>query len=202
MKRPGKICFGAAALGIVALAATAYGQLFEDTMEPDEMGIRDVDSLVTPSAAYVGNEVCKTCHPASYRKWLETEHSRAFVPMLSMVSRTVAERAGVTAGSPSKSGKCLRCHATAHDVPADYRGPLFRMGEGVSCEKCHGPGGGHVDAVEAGGADPGQRIRLPREEDCMGCHSPKPSHEGIEGRRTYSVGEARKRIAHMEGRTN
>jgi hypothetical protein len=196
MKRSGKICFAAATLLFLALLPIARGQIFEDRMDPDEIGILDIDSLVTPSAVYVGNEICMTCHPAAYRKWLGTEHARAFVPMRSMMGMMMGETAGVTACCPAKSGKCLPCHATAHNVPAAYRGPEFRMGEGVSCEKCHGPGGDHVEAAGSEGTDPKATIRIPSDEDCMACHKYKPSHEMVSPEEPFSMEEAHKRIAH------
>ena len=202
MKRSRKICLGVAALFLTPLLPIAYGQIFEDTMDPHEIGIRDIDSLVTPSAEYVGNEVCKTCHLASYRKWLETEHSRAFVPMRSMMGMMMGEKAGVTACCPAKSGKCLPCHATAHNVPGAYRGPQFRMGEGVSCEKCHGPGGDQVEAAGVGGSDLRATIEIPSDEDCMVCHRRKPSHEMVSAEEPFSIEHARKVIAHKEDPSN
>ena len=166
----------AAGLGLALLVAgIAFAQVYEDRMEPAEIGIRDVDHMVVPPARYVGNAVCAGCHAAAYKKWLGTKHARSFVPMRSMMAMKMGERAGVTACCPAKSGTCLPCHATAHNVPAVYRGEAFRMGEGVACEKCHGPGGAHVEAVEREHHEPSARMKMPGKQDCMACHRPKPS---------------------------
>ena len=143
-----------AGLGLVLLwAMGARAQYYEDTMEPGELGIRDIARVRTPRTEYVGNDGCRLCHEAAYQKWLGTGHARAFVPMRSMMAMMMGRREGITASTPAQSGKCLVCHATAHDVAAAYRAPGFRMGEGVTCEKCHGPGGDHVRAMEGDGAD-------------------------------------------------
>ncbi|MEW6749600.1 MAG: multiheme c-type cytochrome [Candidatus Latescibacterota bacterium] len=178
------------AVGSVWLLAGdgARAQYREDTMEPYELEIRDIDSLRTPRTEYVGNDVCRQCHEAAYQKWLGTAHARAFVPMQSQMAATMGQEQRITASAPYQSGKCLTCHATGHDVPADWRGPGFRMGEGVTCEKCHGPGGDHVRYREGGlGAGTqgaavdsaaGAMIR-PAAQWCLECHKPKESHAKV-----------------------
>jgi hypothetical protein len=170
------------------------GQVFEETMEPDELGIGDIDSLVVPPSGYVGNAACMTCHQSAYDRWIGTKHARAFVELRSRLSMMMAREAGVTAGSPARSGKCLACHATAHDVPAAFRGPEFRMGEGVTCEKCHGPGQRHLEAVAAG--DKTASIELPGQAVCMACHRLPSWHKGEKGSEPFYFTERWKRIAH------
>jgi hypothetical protein len=198
---PCRICFGIASLLLVSLLPHAFGQVFEDTLDPQEIGILDLDSLVTPPAVYVGNEVCMGCHAASYRKWLGTKHSRAFVPMRSQMAMMMAQRAGITACCPDRSGKCLRCHATAHNVPADFRGPQFRMGEGVSCEACHGPGGSHVEAAASAASDAKACIEIPAAAHCMACHGSKPWHEMVTSGEPFSLEDSFKKIEHKENQT-
>jgi hypothetical protein len=53
------------------------------------------------------------------------------------------------------------------------------MGEGVTCERCHGPGELHVQAMEEGEEVEGSVLRMPTEEFCLGCHRAKPSHTMI-----------------------
>ena len=186
----------AALLGFCLMVPLAVrAQYYEDRMEPDELGIRDIEKLRIPEAAYVGNDVCRQCHETAYQTWLGTAHSRAFVPLYSMMAMMMGEEMGATADMAIRSGKCLRCHALAHDVPAAYRGPGFRLGEGVTCERCHGPGGDHVRAFEDpdSGADP--ILGAPGEEFCRGCHREKMGHEGIESK-LANFAKARKRIAH------
>ena len=102
----------------------------------------------------------------------------------------------MTVCCPDKSGLCLRCHATGHDVPARYREAGFRMGEGVTCEKCHGPAGAHVQAMQDGAeGGPSARLAIPTEDTCMGCHRHKPDHDVVHPR-PYVLAKAWKEIAH------
>ena len=177
------------------MLSMVHAQYYEDTMEPAEIGILDIGELRVPAAVYVGNDVCRLCHEATYQHWVGTRHSRAFVPLRSMMAMAMGKEQGVTACCPAKSGKCLSCHATAHDVPAAYRGPGFRMGEGVACERCHGPGGNHVQAME----DPQSGVdgRLPAlgKESCTACHYPKKSHEKQQTP-PFNFDRAWKKVAH------
>ena len=209
---------GLACVLFIAGFSATYGQVFEDRMEPDEMGIGDIDSLSVPAFRYVGNDSCKTCHPAAYRKWLGMKHARAFVSLRSRMAVTIGERDSITASSPDRSGRCLSCHAVAHDAPAAYRGPGVRIGEGVTCEKCHGPGEKHVADLGSfpgrawtmvrmisvrvartilGRPDMSVDLEMPVEADCMACHKSKPSHE-MPGKKPFSFSNARKKIAHPE----
>ena len=163
----------------IATLSPAWAQLYEDEMEPAALGLTETDSLVIPQAVYVGNDQCRQCHEAIYQKWLGTRHAQGFIPLRSRMAMMMAREQGVTASYPDKSGKCLACHATAHNVPAAYRGPGFRMGEGVTCEKCHGPGGEHVQAMKTGQAGNKGELARPAEEFCWRCHAPKKSHEKL-----------------------
>jgi hypothetical protein len=186
-------------VGVVVGAVPAAGQIHEDRMDPEELGIGDLDSLFLPPHRYVGNPICRTCHAEAYRVWLGTKHARTFVWMYSEMATMMAEEAGIEAESPAKSAFCLGCHATAADVPAAGRGPEFRMGEGVSCEKCHGPGEAHVQAMEKG-MEESVPLNIPTEQQCLNCHRFKPSHTKIPGNGQFSFAERWKKIAHPEDR--
>lgn len=184
-----------ALLGVGLALSPVLAQYYEDAMEPEEIGIKDIGELRIPGAVYVGNDVCRQCHEAAYQKWLGTAHSRAFVPMRSMMAMEMGKEQGVTACCPAKSGKCLKCHATAHDVPAAHRGPGFRMGEGVACEKCHGPGGDHVRAMEDPQSGANKTLEGPGEATCWTCHQPKPSHAKL-GKKPFNYAAYWPKIAH------
>jgi tetratricopeptide (TPR) repeat protein len=71
---------------------------------------------------------------------------------------------------------CLGCHTTEIRSARDHAGPTA-TDRGIGCERCHGPGGNHVKAVELGFADPA--IALPAKaraaevtELCGQCHRP------------------------------
>ena len=183
-----------AVLGMGMLTA-AHAQYYEDTMEPAEIGIKDIGEPRTLKAVYAGNDVCRLCHEAAYQTWLGTGHSRGFLPLDSMMGMMMGEKMGITGQMPSKSGQCLTCHALAHDVPAAYRGPGFRMGEGVACERCHGPGGEHVSAIEDPESGAESALAVPGPEFCRNCHRPKTAHDGVESR-IANFPRAWKKIAH------
>ena len=169
-------------------------------MEPEEIGIRDIEVTRVPRTGYVGNETCASCHAAAYDKWLGMAHSRSCVPMRSMMGMMMGEKEGITSDYPAKSGLCLTCHATAHDVPAAFRGPGVRMGEGVTCEKCHGPGQEHSELAEAQKKrrrwdTDALRAALDEPRACLTCHREKKSHEGLH-RPPFDEAATRKRIAH------
>ena len=72
--------------------------------------------------------------------------------------------------------RCFRCHATG--VTSSGAGPnLDSMTPGVRCERCHGPGAGHLAAASAAAATGDQPIRNPGRrnarritEMCGECH--------------------------------
>jgi predicted CXXCH cytochrome family protein len=80
---------------------------------------------------------------------------------------------------------CLSCHngyprAQVTPLKNDGNGPVFTgaLPEGIDCQRCHGPGQAHIDAmqaddVEAGRqaiANPGRFDRERQLEACMQCH--------------------------------
>jgi Cytochrome c554 and c-prime len=194
-----RLLAGPVALAALAMLATlpVRAQVHEEDMEPAELGIVDLDSLTVPSAHYVGNDACAECHPDAYRTWLGTKHSRTYVWLESDAARAVAKAAGIMADSPRHSGFCLGCHATAADVAAKWREAGFRMAEGVACEKCHGPGGAHVQARREGVPEEAP-LRRPDERFCLGCHHRKPSHETIPTNGHFTFEKYWKEIAHSE----
>lgn len=198
--RPSEWRWLAAAVGLLLLASSATAQYDEDTMEPGQIGIRDIEMLLVPRTGYVGNETCASCHASAYDKWLGMAHSRTFVHLRSTTALSVAEKERTTADSPAKSGLCLQCHGTAHDVPAAYRGPGVRIGEGVTCEKCHGPGQEHGDLAAAQKKRRAWNVEalkatLDEPRPCLSCHREKKSHEDLH-KPPFDEVTARARIAH------
>jgi tetratricopeptide (TPR) repeat protein len=77
---------------------------------------------------------------------------------------------------------CMSCHNGYPRAPIedDLEGPKFgdSLPEGIDCQRCHGPGQAHVDALKAGDVEAGRRAivnpaTLDRDrqlEACMQCH--------------------------------
>ncbi|RPI52430.1 MAG: tetratricopeptide repeat protein [Acidobacteria bacterium] len=77
---------------------------------------------------------------------------------------------------------CMSCHNgyPRAGVQNDGTGPRFAepLPEGIDCQRCHGPGQAHIDAIRAGDVERARRVvvnpaTLERErqlETCMQCH--------------------------------
>jgi hypothetical protein len=74
--------------------------------------------------------------------------------------------------------ECFQCHATTTSRTGRERLDTSTMVPNVSCERCHGPGGDHVDAARRGA--PAEALRMPLGPDdaspltqitaCGACH--------------------------------
>jgi tetratricopeptide (TPR) repeat protein len=70
--------------------------------------------------------------------------------------------------------RCLNCHTTNFRGTLEHAGPEA-LDRGIGCERCHGPGGNHLAAVELGLADPAiARFKASSEARamalCAQCH--------------------------------
>ena len=125
---------------------------------------------------FEGASRCAVCHSSSdigdqYGIWKGSAHSTAYDALFSERSLEYAEETGTVA--PSKSEECLRCHLTGYDASFDLLGPLYRRDDGVSCEGCHGGGGGYAYfsiMTDRGRAVEKGLVASP-EEACISCHS-------------------------------
>ena len=77
--------------------------------------------------------------------------------------------------SPAGFRDCIHCHATQFRSIADRSGPEA-ADRGIGCERCHGPGGNHVLAMERGFPDPAiarftEATGPQRMTACSGCHA-------------------------------
>ena len=80
------------------------------------------------------------------------------------------------------NGDCLSCHNGYPRAPVtdDGNGPVFTgaLPEGIDCQRCHGPGQAHIDAIQSENLEAGRQAivnpgRFDRErqlEACMQCH--------------------------------
>ncbi len=137
--------------------------------------VQGLSNPVKSSARYEGVKVCANCHLSQYKTLLGTGHGRSWVVLGREMAMMVAKEMGVK-GNPQYSATCLACHGTAALVTEDSRAPNFRIEEGVSCEGCHGPGSEYTKVMSDRNKAIAAGLKIPKAEDCIACHMPKPSH--------------------------
>ncbi len=164
---------------------------------PSKFRLEETVPVPEPPAQFVGNMVCAKCHMKQYLAWLGTKHARTWVMLQRNAAGDIGKRLNMKASNPQHSGICLQCHATAANVPAEFRVDGFHIEEGVQCERCHGPGGYHISAEvmrdKQKSADLG--LKKATREDCLICHAQKPSHEAL-GRPPFNYDTFWSRIKH------
>jgi len=121
-------------------------------------------------------------------------HRTADGRLLEMPVSWYSERGGYWAMSPGYdrpghmdfrrliNEDCMSCHNgyPRGGVRDDGNGPTFTepLPEGIDCQRCHGPGQAHIDAIKKGDVDAGRRAianpgtfdRERQLETCMQCH--------------------------------
>jgi len=109
-------------------------------------------------AAYVGNEACRSCHPAPFTVYEKTGHSRAYATLESVQKQYRLD--------------CVACHV----IGFQQSGGVCRVDQvekrrNVGCENCHGPGSLHVADATA------KSVLRPRPGPsvCVGCHTAENS---------------------------
>jgi len=154
------------------------------------------------SPYYVGAKVCGSCHQGKamgnqFGLWLNSKHARAYAVLANPEAKEIVRLSGITQ-EPQESPICLGCHATAAEAEKWEKDPTFFIGDGVQCEKCHGPGSEYMDAkvmmdrtaaMKAG-------LKMPVLQDCMVCHNVKGSHVAVHKLPQPNMEEAWKAIAH------
>jgi hypothetical protein len=148
-----------------------------------------------PEPAHLGVATCSgsNCHGATERPagsavpgneyiiWSKRDkHRQAYTVLLEERAVRMARALGLPDAANQKL--CLDCHAD--NVPAEQRGRLFQLADGVGCEACHGgaanwlglhiSGAGHRDNVAAGLYPTEQPVA--RAEKCLGCHFGDATH--------------------------
>jgi hypothetical protein len=95
------------------------------------------------ASLYAGTKACGMCHKKAetgdqLAKWQASSHAKAFEALGTPEAKAAGAKAGVD--DPQKSGKCLKCHATAYNFTDQVQTDKITPEEGVTCESCHGPG--------------------------------------------------------------
>jgi hypothetical protein len=108
---------------------------------------KKIAQLIALGHKFLGSTSCKSCHGdaadpsgakqgTEYSVWSGADkHHNSFVTLQSDQSKAIATKGSY--GDPTTSTKCLACHSV--NVPAELRGPDFKLEEGNTCDACHGP---------------------------------------------------------------
>ncbi len=151
---------------------------------------------------YVGAKACAECHRDAgmgfqHSRWLLSAHARAYASLADPRAKEIARLSGIPQ-EPQESSMCLGCHATGAHVEDWEKDEAFHVEDGVSCEKCHGPGSEYMDldtmvdpqAAAAAG------LIMPTKEMCMKCHEVKGSHAQVHGKPKIDIDQAWEEISH------
>jgi hypothetical protein len=90
-------------------------------------------------AAYLGIEVCTTCHVDARKVWNGTAHAHAYATLATQFKEYNLD--------------CVSCHVTGYEKPGGSSVALVEKLKDVQCEDCHGPGSLHV-------RDPSDKARI------------------------------------------
>jgi YVTN family beta-propeller protein len=132
-----------------------------------------------------------------YSKWLGSKHAQGYVALFKAESREIAKVSGLR-GDPWKEPICLGCHSTGSSADERDFDDGFGVEDGLQCEACHGPGSEYMGeavmrnrmaAMQAG-------LRMPKKDDCLGCHIEKGSHVAVLKDPTVNLAKAIQEIAH------
>jgi 2',3'-cyclic-nucleotide 2'-phosphodiesterase (5'-nucleotidase family) len=105
-------------------------------------------------AAYLGIDVCSTCHVDARKVWNGTAHAHAYATLATQFKEYNLD--------------CVSCHVTGYEKPGGSSVAHVEKLKDVQCEDCHGPGSLHVQ-------DPTDKTRIvarPAPSVCLGCHHP------------------------------
>ncbi len=136
------------------------------------------------ASLYVGLKSCGMCHKKAETgdqlgKWQASPHAKAFEVLGTPEAKAAGAKVGVA--DPQKSGKCLKCHATAYNFTEAVATDKITPDEGVTCESCHGPGKNYKAKVVM--EDKKKCIEggmiVPATKSCELCHnSQSPTWKG------------------------
>ncbi len=142
-------------------------------------------SLVPRVAAqgeYVGVKKCRVCHMPQANAWEKTKMSKVFELLKPGVAAEVKKAHKIDPEKDyTKDSSCLQCHTTGYGKGGFKDIESTPDLAGVTCEACHGPGGGYLKDdlmslknkefkradVQAAG------LVIPDAKTCANCHNEK-----------------------------
>lgn len=127
-------------------------------------------------ANYVGIKTCGICHNKAesgkqLEIWKAGPHAKAFETLGTPEAKAVGAKYGVD--DPQKSGKCLKCHATAYTFTEAVATEKIKPEDSVTCESCHGPGKKYMAkaTMEDRQKSIAAGLIYPASESCQLCHN-------------------------------
>ncbi|MBC8327690.1 MAG: hypothetical protein ISR76_09620 [Planctomycetes bacterium] len=198
--------------GIAALVFAPAVALRSQDPQPVAAAWKKADSaahaaMLASKEAYLGSKSCKMCHNKaetgdSYDCWENSGHAKAFETLKGEAAKKIAAELGLK--DAAKAPECLKCHVTGAAFLGDEErfGKKFSLEDGVGCESCHGPAGGHIDGRKAAKATKVPTDRLPELPPgelvvpdlalCSQCHNDEsPTYEAFDPEKML------KAIAHL-----
>jgi nitrate reductase cytochrome c-type subunit len=132
---------------------------------------------------YVGVKKCVTCHKSEKQGkqkdiWEKSKHSKTYIQLTSKEGLAKAKTLGID--DPTKSNKCLSCHAPEFDKKELWQ-KKFKLEQGVQCETCHGPGSAYKKKkiMQDNATAVANGLLIPDEKTCLNCHKKdNPEHKG------------------------
>ncbi len=140
----------------VTLSAEEFRAAREDLVE----GRAAKPLLAFPEGRNLGQDACRSCHPAQAASWARSRHAAA--------------RKTLKARGSAEDPACVRCHGVAKVDAPKAAGDWYA--DGVGCEACHGPGEQHVAAKGGTENIVGLGASCPEcviEAICTTCHTPE-----------------------------
>lgn len=138
---------------------------------------------------YVGTKVCGKCHKSAkqgkqYKIWKESIHAQAYEVLKTPKADKYSKEMGY-GDKAVESKHCLSCHTSGLEVDAKFRGPKFKIEDGVQCETCHGAGNDYKSIKIMKNRKLAMKNGLVNvfentEEFCRTCHNPEsPTFSGF-----------------------
>ena len=162
------------------------------------------------ASLYAGTKSCAMCHKKDekgnqFGKWQSSPHAKAIETLASAEAKAAGAKMGVD--DPQKSGKCLKCHATAYNFTEQVQTDKIAVEEGVTCESCHGPGKNYKSKAVM--EDQKQAIAAgmisPATASCTLCHNDQsPSWKADryttkDGKKVgFDLDQANEKIKHLD----
>jgi hypothetical protein len=152
----------------------AWYAAYNDEVKQDYLKRVEIRKQLESGASdFAGEEKCKTCHAAEYKKWFDSQHAIAY-----------EELEGVNkAFDPA----CIVCHTVGFGESGGFVDmSLTPHLLNVQCENCHGAAKAHAESM---GKKPVSNHDWPKEKMCGQCHVQKHSP-------SFSIEQYWPKIAH------